>query len=114
MHKLIGGGGGLWTNIAELLLIPGIYILCSIGLKNMSDNGNTLEEKLFLNQQDENNFFENNKKKIEMEEDEVENQNTEDEDEEREIKEKINSNLSGGFIRDCSVQNLNYYNEYES
>ena len=49
-----------------------------------------------------------------VDEDEVENQNTGDEDEEREIKEKINSNLSGGFIRDGAVQNFNYYNECES
>ena len=27
MHKLIGGGSGLWTNIAELLLIPGIFTI---------------------------------------------------------------------------------------
>ncbi len=112
MHKLIGGGSGLWTNIAELLLIPGIYILCSIGLKNLSDSGNTIEEKLFVNQKDEDNFFENkdNKKKIEMEdEDNEELGDVNSMNEEKEIREKINDEQSGGFIRGGSPQNFTYY-----
>lgn len=112
MHKLIGGGSGLWTNIAELLLIPGIYILCSIGLKNLSDSGNTIEEKLFVNQKDEDNFFENsdNKKKIEMENEDNEELGYDNStNEEKEIREKINSDQLGGFIRGGSPQYFNYY-----
>ena len=30
MTKTVGGSGGLWGNIAQLILIPGVYILCSI------------------------------------------------------------------------------------
>ena len=111
MHKLIGGGGGLWTNIAELLLIPGIYILCSIGLKNLSDNGNSLEEKLFVNQKDEDNFFENkdNKKKIEIEGEYNDEERKDVDDEDEDIREKINSDQSGGFPKGGITQNFTYY-----
>jgi uncharacterized protein YaaQ len=127
MTKTVGGSGGLWGNIAQLILIPGVYILCSIGLKNMVDNNHSFSDS--MGSESTQTSVVDEKKVDELGEDDQEdeeNDNAEDDEDgedgedgeddkdiqgddevkqgndEDEIEQKLDK--EGGFIRDGSTQ----------
>ena len=126
MIKTVGGGSGLWGNIAQLILIPGVFILCSIGLKNVVDKKNSGSNESFLptfnsNDEEDNanttiessgSDYDNDQTDTIMDDDN--NDNNDDDDDDNNDNENAGNNddnndnddekKRGGFIRDGSTQ----------
>lgn len=134
MTRSVGGGSGLWGNIAQLILIPGVYILCSIGLKNMVDNNKSFTDSMMSSQSvsettqtsidndtheddaQEDDAQDADDQEDDTQDDDTENDDTQKDDTQEDISKpkveddddqsKIQAQLDkeGGFIRDGSTQ----------